>query len=179
MSRVGKTSTGMLRNAATPRMIVSSAPTITACGLRNEKPGTVRDLVRSGLERTSAMFPDQSRHAHANVRGDGDSTRMWRLGQWVGCARARRPELEVLQDTEGRDFRNYCQGEEGVRDILDNHRRRNRRLRIDKRNLLYAPGLRSRDESVAYDILAYLGGAKVLAKVMSIRNGEGRQHCHA
>src|ERR1039458_1709882 len=74
MSRVGKTSTGMLRNAATPRMIVSSAPTITACGLRNEKPGTVRDLVRSGLERTPAMFPDQSRHAHANVRGDGNST---------------------------------------------------------------------------------------------------------
>jgi hypothetical protein len=32
---------------------------------------------------------------------------------------------------------------------------------------------------VAYDILAYLGGAKVLAKVMSIRNGEGKQHCHA
>ena len=109
----------------------------------------------------------------------GTRRRMWRLGQWVGCARARRPELEMLEQTESRDFRNYCQREEALRDIPDNHRHRKRRLRIDKRNLLHAPGLRPRDESVAYDILAYLGGAKVLAKVMSIRNGEGKQHCHA
>ena len=47
------------------------------------------------------------------------------------------------------------------------------------RDLLFATGLRARDESVPYDILAYLGGSKVLAKVMSIRNGEGKQHRHA
>ena len=85
----------------------------------------------------------------------------------------------MLEQTESRDFRNYCQREEALRDIPDNHRHRNRRLRIDKRNLFHAPGLRPRDESVAYDILAYLSGSKVLAKMMSVRNGEGKEHCHA
>ena len=85
----------------------------------------------------------------------------------------------MLEDTESRNVRNSCQGEEALRDVLYRHRHRNRRLRIDMRDLLYAPGLRSRDESVPYDILAYLGGSKVLAKVMSIRNGEGKQHRHA
>ena len=70
----------------------------------------------------------------------------------------------MLEDTEGRNFRNYCLREEALCDILDNHRRRNRRLRIDMRNLLYATGLRSRNESVAYDIVAYLGAAKMFAR---------------
>src|ERR1035437_2251734 len=101
------------------------------------------------------------------------------LEQWVGCVRARRPELEMLEETESRDFRNYCLREEAFRDVLDNHRHRNRRLRVDMRNLLYATGLRSRDEGVTYDILPDLGGAKALAKLMSPDSGEGKEHCHA
>ena len=85
----------------------------------------------------------------------------------------------MLENTEGRDLRGYCHGKQSLRDILDRHRRRIRRLRIDERNLLYATGLRSRDEGVTYDILAYLGGAKVLAKVMSPGSGEGKEHRHA
>jgi len=82
----------------------------------------------------------------------------------------------MLQDTEDRNVRRQFPSEEAPGDIRDNHRHGNRRLRVDKRNLLYAPGLRSRDESVAYDIAAYLGGSKVLAKVMRPRSGKGKKH---
>jgi len=69
----------------------------------------------------------------------------------------------MLEDTESRNVRNYWEEEEALCDVLDNHRHRNRRLLIDMRNLLRAAGLRARDENVAYDILAYLGRAEVLA----------------
>ena len=85
----------------------------------------------------------------------------------------------MLENTERRDFRNYCRSEVTLRDIFDGHRRRIRRLRIDKPNLLYVTGLRSCHESVTYDVLAYLSGAKVLAKLMGPGGGEGKEHCHA
>src|ERR1035437_1567579 len=98
------------------------------------------------------------------------------LEQWVGCVRARRPELEMLEETESRDFRNYCLREEAFRDVLDNHRHRNRRLRVDMRSLLEAILLRSGDESVTHDGASYLGGAEVWAKVMSRDSRERQQH---
>jgi hypothetical protein len=46
------------------------------------------------------------------------------------------------------------------------------------RNLLFA-GLGSRDESVAHDVVTYLGRAEVIAKAVSPRNRERKEHCHA
>src|SRR6266481_2040888 len=104
MSRLGKTSTGILRNAATPRITVSSAPTMTACGLRNENPGTVDDLVRSGLKRTPALFRINHVGEQVMRAATWRGRQIERLDQWVGRARARRPELQMLEDAVGWDF---------------------------------------------------------------------------
>ena len=84
----------------------------------------------------------------------------------------------MLQDTESRN-RNYRQPEKTLRDILDGHRSWNRRQRIDVRNLLDARRFGSRNESMANDILAYLGSAEMLAKVDCPGSGEGKKHRHA
>jgi hypothetical protein len=69
----------------------------------------------------------------------------------------------MLQDAEGWNGGHYRHRQETLRDILDSHCYRNRRLRIDARDLLGATGFRSRDERVTYDVLANFGGAEVLA----------------
>ena len=69
--------------------------------------------------------------------------------------------------------------EEAFPDVQDIHERRNRRLRIDVRDLLFATRLGSRDESVAHDILSYLGRAEVLPKLKRSRTRKGEQHRHA
>src|ERR1700722_5450926 len=159
MSRLGKTSTGMLRNAATPRITVSSAPTITACGLRNEKPGTVDDLVdQCWNKKTPADFIASIRSGVTRTYTlTGLDGRMYGLEQRVGRARAGRPELEMLENTENRDGRKCWQREEPGRFTREYCRLRNRRLCIEVHDLFYATGLRSCDESVTHDIVSNLG----------------------
>lgn len=82
----------------------------------------------------------------------------------------------MSKDAENRNVRNYCQRKKTLRDVLDNHRGRNRGQRVDMRHPLDTAGLRSRDESVTHDVLAYFGGAEVLAKAMNPCNRKRKQH---
>ena len=154
---------------------MSSAPTMTACGLRSEKPGTVDDLARSGLERTPAAFsicpPRTQRNVATGFRSPNLDAK-----QRVRRTRARGPELQMPRNTESRNVYNGRERKKTLNDMLDIDRRRNRWLPINMRQLLYATGLRSRDEGVTHDVLAYLGGAEVLAETVSPGGGERKEH---
>jgi len=82
------------------------------------------------------------------------------------------PDLKMLENSKSRNVRDYCERERARPQMLDSHRRWNRRLRIDVRDFLDAARLGPGDESVTHDILANLSGAKVLAKVVRPRHRE-------